>query len=257
MADEKISLMTLATVLNDADVLPIVQGGGNKRSPVSLVKSTLVSDTAFANTWNGVTDKAPSKNAVYDELHKIDSADDGTIVNAGTGFTIAGAAAVGNVLQGNAVNFVSSDIGAWTIKKVSGSDVTRTAQTLADITGLVSDTLIGGSWYEIEVMLLVGTSADTDGTEYGIHVAGTGGSSACLVLLSGTTTASAASIQTIPSVDTASSAMLTASAIPGAIMIKGFVFTMTTSSTISVQHLKVVSGTSTVKVGSILKYRKA
>ncbi len=260
MADQKITDMTSASVLNDADVLPIVQGGVNKKAATSLVKSTLVSDNSFGSGWNGVTDKAPSQNAVYDELHKIDPNDDGTIVNAGTGFTIAGAAAAGNILLGDATKFISSnpgDIGAWTIKKVSGSDVTRTAQTLADITGLVSDTLTGASWYEIEVMLIVGTSADTDGTEYGIHVGGSGGSSACLALLTGTTTAVAASVQTVNAVDTASSALLTAMSIAGVILIKGFVFTLSTTPTISVQHLKVVSGTSTVKVGSILKYRKA
>ncbi len=257
MADEKISDMTSASVLNDADIVPVVQGGINKKAAVSLVKSTLVDDAAFSSSWNGVTDKAPSQNAVYDELHKIDPINDGTVVNAGTGFRIAGAATLGAVLQGDGVNFVSTDIAAWKIAKVTGSDATTTGQTLVDITGLVTATLTGGSWYELEAMLLVGTSSGTDGTEYGIHVGGSGGSSACLAILTGTTTAVAASSQTVNAVDTASSALLTASSIPGVIMIKGFVFTLSTTPTISVQHLKVVSGTSTVKVGSILKYRKA
>lgn len=41
MADEKISAMTAASSLNDADVLPIVQSGANKKSAWSLFKSTL------------------------------------------------------------------------------------------------------------------------------------------------------------------------------------------------------------------------
>jgi hypothetical protein len=41
-------------------------------------------------------------------LHKIDPADDGTIVNAGTGFKIAGAAANNKILVGDSTNFVAS-----------------------------------------------------------------------------------------------------------------------------------------------------
>ena len=41
MANEKISAMTSATSVNDADVVPIVQGGVNKKSAWSLFKSTL------------------------------------------------------------------------------------------------------------------------------------------------------------------------------------------------------------------------
>ena len=46
-----------------------------------------VSDTAFASSWNGVTTIAPSKNAVYDQLHLFDSDDDGKVdvLDQGTG----------------------------------------------------------------------------------------------------------------------------------------------------------------------------
>jgi hypothetical protein len=37
------------------------------------------SDTAFGSSWNGVTTIAPSKNAVYDQLHLIDTDDDGKV----------------------------------------------------------------------------------------------------------------------------------------------------------------------------------
>ncbi len=258
MADESITDMTPASVLNDADVIPILQGGVNKKAAVSLVKSTLVDDAAFDSSWNGVTDKAPSQNAVYDQAHKIDPIDNGTVVNAGTGFTIAGAAAAGNVLQGNAVNFVSADIGAWTIKKVSGSNATTTGQTLVDITGLVSDTLLNSTTYEIEAVLRVATSSGTDGTEYGVHGGGTGSAATIDAILTGTTTTGLATAQTIAAIDTASTAMLTTTSLLGCMIIKGFVTTRSTgTATITIQHLKVVSGTSAVTVGSVFKYRKA
>ncbi len=260
-----------------------VTGPTGPAGPTGSTGVGTVSDTAFASSWNGVTTVAPSKNAVYDELHKIDPIDDGTVVNAGTGFRIAGAAASGKLLIGNATNFVAStptwptsavtanqvplsdgtnfvatDIGAWTIKKVSGSDVTTTGQSLVDITGLVSDTLFNSTMYEIEVVLLATTSADTTGTEYGLHGGGTGTAATCNAILTGTTTSAAGSSQTINAIDTASTAMLTTSASTGTIIIKGWVTTMSTgTATISIQHLKATSGTSTVKIGSIFKYRKA
>lgn len=39
MADQKISALTAATALNDADLIPIVQGGANKSAAASVVKS--------------------------------------------------------------------------------------------------------------------------------------------------------------------------------------------------------------------------
>jgi hypothetical protein len=41
--------------------------------------SNVVNDTAFANTWDTVTTVAPSKNAVYDYLHIMASADNGKV----------------------------------------------------------------------------------------------------------------------------------------------------------------------------------
>lgn len=51
--------------------------------------TSAISDTAFGSGWNGVTTTAPSKNAVYDELHLFDSDDDGKVdvLDQGTGIT--------------------------------------------------------------------------------------------------------------------------------------------------------------------------
>lgn len=87
------------SVTNGAGAITITNNG---------VTSSEVSDTAFASSWNGVTTTAPSKNAVYDEIHLFDTSDDGTIINAGTGFRIGGAAASGKILVGNGTNYVAS-----------------------------------------------------------------------------------------------------------------------------------------------------
>ncbi len=288
MADEKISDMTSASSLADADLMTVVQGGVNKKSLLSVLKTyigSLISDTAYGASWNGATTTGPSKNAVYDQLHLIDTADDGSIVHASTGFRIGASPTAGKMLKSDGTNFIAStetystpsvpnegevllsdganwvatDIAAWTIKKVTGSNATTTGQALVDITGLLTDTLLNSTLYEIKVVLLVGTSSGTDGTEYGLHGGGTGTAASCNALLSGTSSsATAASLQTLNAIDTASSAMLTATSIDGTIVIKGWVVTRSTgTATISIQHLKVVSGTSTVKIGSIFKYRLA
>jgi hypothetical protein len=36
-----------------------------------IIKYHSVDDTAYASSWNGVTDIAPSKNAVYDKIQSV------------------------------------------------------------------------------------------------------------------------------------------------------------------------------------------
>jgi hypothetical protein len=166
----------------------------------------------------------------------------------------------GNVLTSNGTVWTSAaNNGGWTTVRVSGSDATTTGQTLVDITGLASGTLTNSTKYEIEAVLDVSTSAVTTGTEYGIGAGGTGGAAVVSVILTGTTTGTSASSEGLSTTaGTASTARLLTSGQSGTIMLKGFVTTRGSgTATISVQHLKVTSGTSTVKIGSVFRYRLA
>jgi trimeric autotransporter adhesin len=177
-----------------------------------------------------------------------------------TGITVGGAAASGNILQGNGTNYVpTANNGGWTTVRVSGSDATTTGQSLVDITGLASGTLTNSTKYEIEAVLDVSTSAVTTGTEYGIGAGGTGGAAVVSVILTGTSTGTSATSEGLSTTaGTASTARLLTSGQSGTIMLKGFVTTRGSgTATISIQHLKVTSGTSTVKVGSVFRYRLA
>ena len=107
MANVKFSALPTASALAATDIFCVSQpasGGTSKQATVSQ----LIDNTAYTSAWSGLTAISASKNAIYTQLHKIDTADDGTIINAGTGFRIGGAAASGKILIGNATNFVAS-----------------------------------------------------------------------------------------------------------------------------------------------------
>jgi hypothetical protein len=146
----------------------------------------------------------------------------------------------------------------YTELQVVTSDATTTGQTLVTITGLTTPTLDVSSNYEIEAVLIVNTTAVTTGCKYGVNCTGTGTTQG--VMYMGPTTV-ATGLQTgITSGtninNTGSGTFLTTASETGVIFIHGYVNTGTGTPTISLAHLKVTSGTSTVKVGSIFKYRK-
>ena len=138
---------------------------------------------------------------------------------------------------------------------MSGSDATTTGQTLVTITGLTTPTLTTSSNYEIEAVLSVATSAVTTGTKYGVNCTGTGTTQ--VIFISGTNTNQTGTVTSmVTNNSTTAVTFLTTSATTGIIIIKGIIYTGTGTPTISLAHLKFTSGTSTVKIGSIFKYRK-
>lgn len=143
---------------------------------------------------------------------------------------------------------------AWETCRVTGSDFTRTAQTLADVTGLVTPTLANSTLYEFEAVLYCSTSADTNGVKFGVNLTGTGSPHAEAVYIAPAAYPSVSSSAT-NALNTGAGTCLTTNAASAAVIIKG-TFTTGTSSAFSIQGLKVVSGTLTVYIGSILRYRK-
>lgn len=153
---------------------------------------------------------------------------------------------------------LTNNTGGWTTLRVSGSNATTTGQSLVDITGLNSVALSNATLYEVEAVLYVTTSAVTTGTQYAITAGGTGGASEVFMNVSGTTTTNAATTVTQAASGTQIGTFLTTSGSSGIVTFKGYVLTRGSgTATISVQHLKVTSGTSTVKIGSVLRYRLA
>lgn len=137
---------------------------------------------------------------------------------------------------------------------VATNDATTTGQALVDVTGLVIPVL-HASTYEIEADLLTVASADTNGMEVGINVTQTPVTVEATVEANTTTTT--VTLQGLQANATASGAVNTSNAGKGHIRIRGFVVTHATlDGNLSIQHLKVTSGTSTVKVGSSLRIRK-
>jgi hypothetical protein len=130
------------------------------------------------------------------------------------------------------------------------ADVTRTAQTLADITGL-SIACLANSTYEFEAVLMVGTSAVTTGVSYGVQFSAAGASVEALA--SGSKTTAASMTERIAALNTATGAFLTTSAQAGGIIIKGVITVGANAGNLTIQHLKVTSGTSTVRAKSWLK----
>jgi hypothetical protein len=172
----------------------------------------------------------------------------------------ASVGAIGTDWQSNGASMVSGDHAAWQeVHYVTSADATTTSTTLVDVTGLVSNTLAISSTYEFEAVLLVATTADANGTKYGVHcsVAPT----TIIANYFGPTTVSL-NVQTMTfsgsmADNVASAGFLSTASEVGVIVIKGYLVTAGSGSPVfSIRHLKITSGTSTVSRGSTLKIRK-
>lgn len=171
-----------------------------------------------------------------------------TLSEAGETAGVGAQAAIG------IANAATAQAATWdSIAKVAGSNATRTAQTLADITGLTAAVLHAHT-YEFEAVLQVVASADTNGMEVGVAVTQTPVSVQAIVT-GNTATTTVASVAIVAAA-TATAAFNTSSTGVGEIVIKGHIVTHATlDGTLSIQHLKVTSGTSTVLIGSTLKVK--
>lgn len=255
----------------NADNTVTARSAANFKTDLSLTIGTDVQAfDADLTTWSGITpgsnvgtflatpSSANLRSALTDEngtgVALFDAATTPTFT---TGIRIGGAAATNDMLAGNGTNYVAlTTRGNYTSFSVSGSNATTTGQSLVDITGLTSGTLSNSTTYEVEAMLYVTTSAVTTGTQYAVFANGSGGAAVYEVLLIGTTTTNAVT-QVTQSSATQQGTFLTTSGSSGIVWIKGIVTTRGSgTATISIQHLKVTSGTSTVNIGSWMKIRQ-
>lgn len=133
---------------------------------------------------------------------------------------------------------------------VTGSNATTTGQALVDITGL-TQTLIANASYEVECMLSVSTTAVITGTGYAIQFSAAGATIEGLI--SGSLIITACKVLRLNAFNTSMQPWLTTSAQTGGVIIKCVVTTGANAGILSVRHLKVTSGTSTVFIGSYMK----
>lgn len=147
--------------------------------------------------------------------------------------------------------------GGWSKYEVS-SNQSYSGDTLQDIPGLVSAPLAVSARYEIEAKLMFSLSADTTGMKIAIHGGGGGSAATVLALVSATSnTATTVTSLILGTIDTATYALLNTSSVLGIVTMRGFCTTRSDpSATISIQDLKVTSGTVTCLRGSVMRLRK-
>jgi hypothetical protein len=138
------------------------------------------------------------------------------------------------------------------IARVTGSNVAYTGQTLQDITGLTLALPASTTWL-FESLLSASTTAVTTGIKYAVAFSGAGATiEGGIVGSSNATTATTA--ERINALATATvNAFLLGSAQTGILKIQGILVVSTTAGNLTIQHLKVTSGTSTVFINSFLK----
>jgi len=199
-----------------------------------------VEDEAFsAANFNGATTKAVSQDDFYDLWHASDADDNGVVD------TTATATFADNDTSIASTAFVTA--AAPTYARVSGSDATR-ALSLVDVTGLTAS-LTTGRTYEFEAVLMVTSSEATNGNIYAVNYTST----ASLIEAQANGTLAAATTQAvrISALNTGTAKFVTVNG-SGGILIRGII-TTTGTGTFSIMHGHLVSGTSTVRIGSYLK----
>ena len=144
----------------------------------------------------------------------------------------------------------ATGIGIPVYAQVTGSNATTTGQALTDITGL-SVALTTNAVYEFEAVMTWSTTAVTTGIGYGVNYSAAGATVEAYITASSTATAT--KTLRISALNTSAQAFLTGSAQTGGILIKGRVTTGANAGNLTIQHLKVTSGTSTIFIGSFLK----
>jgi len=213
-----------------------LSASGNGSALTGLTKTQV----GLANVDNTSDASKPISTATQTALN----AKQATLVSATNVKTINGSSILG---AGDlAVNQIASV--QWA--RVAGSNATTTGQALVDITGLTLP-LVANAVYEVEAHLSVSTSAVTTGTAYGINYSAAGAT------VESTFTGSASTTTTktlrVSAFNSATVIYLAGSAQTGGVIVKGIVTTGANAGNLTLQHLKLTSGTSTVFINSFIK----
>ena len=145
-------------------------------------------------------------------------------------------------------------IGIVSIARVAGSDATTSSTTLVDITGL-SIALEINSVYEITAALSVLSSETVNGNKYGINYSVAGATIEAQVWGYATNTVPVVN-ERLTAFNTASANSFNREASAHTILIKGIVVTGANAGNLTVQHLKITSGTATCYINSFLAVTK-
>jgi hypothetical protein len=242
------NLTTIAGLspIND-DVLQRKAGAWTNRTPAQL-KTDLVltsTDVGLANVNNTSDVNKPVSTATQTALNL--KADLASPTFTGT-VTIPTPAFADNSTKAASTAYVTASNPIYA--RVTGSNVTTTGQTLVNVTGL-SVALVANAVYEFTAVLSTSTTAVTTGTAYGVQYSAA--SATIEAQINGALTSTATKTERINAFNTATSAFLTTSAQTGALTIFGIVATGANAGNLTIQHLKLTSGTSTVFINSFLK----
>lgn len=139
--------------------------------------------------------------------------------------------------------------------QVTGSNATASPSALTDITGL-SYAAAANSLYEVEAFLIV-SSSDANGCKYTIAYSAAGATGGVEYMCQ--TSSKSAGVYSVSAVGTASTQAFLSlgGSTKCAILIRSIVAIGANTGNITVQHSKLVTGTATAYIGSVMKVRKS
>jgi hypothetical protein len=157
--------------------------------------------------------------------------------------------------SGNLVDFGAACASAGFMPvyaRVTGSNATTTSTSLVDVTGL-SVALAANSVYEF-VANITGNGADANGVKFGVNYSAAGATVEAGIYadVAGTGTRT----RRINALNSATAQAFFTSSNDVAALIQGTITTGVNAGNVTIQHLKVTSGTSTIYIGSYLKVTK-
>lgn len=165
-----------------------------------------------------------------------------THINAVSAAGVTGGASV----TSNELSILLAGVGGGTTSKVTGSDFTTSSLTLVDITGLTFSAA-ASKLYEVDVLLRMQVTT-TAGGQFGMQYSAAGATGHFMYNGGQSATAQISQCQILGSVNAGAFGLVANTDI--VIRIKGFVVTGANTGNITVQGLKVTSGTLTVYKGS-------